>query len=249
SPSGGDLQVLASVPAVRLFVDRARRVEPAFELTRANAAAIADICTRLDGLPLGIELVAAQVSMLGPAGIRDRLAGHLPPLGPGLRDRPDRQRTLSAAIGWSYRFLDAPAQTLFARLSVFAGGCRLPELAAVCRSADAGADVHEVLASLLEHSLVTTTTDADAVRVRILEPIREYAYEQLVKSGSLDDARLRHAMAYLDLAEAQMQAVPGRGQAAIIERLADERDNFRAAIRWALEVGNVEVGQRLATAL
>jgi predicted ATPase/class 3 adenylate cyclase len=243
----GDLE---AVPSVRLFLERAQHVQPSFDLSSQDVAIIGDICTRLDGLPLGIELAAAQVAHLGPAGIRDRLALQLRIPGKGLRDRPARQRTLSDAIEWSYGLLDESARRLLARLAVFRGGCWAAELERVCGPPEElGMDVEDALATLVDHNLVRTASRVDGVRTEMLATIRSYASERLAETENVTEIRRRHALAYLALAEAAAPGLPGRGQAAVIARLADEQDNFRAAFRWAIETGNPEVGQRLGAAL
>src|SRR6266542_3549100 len=177
---GGDAAAASpeEAPALRLFVDRARALQPAFALTGENADAVSDICRRLDGLPLGIELAAARVPLLGPSGIRDRLARELRLPGPDTRDTPARQRTLRETIAWSHGLLEAPARTLFARLSVFVGGCRLEEMEAVCANLGGSGsdtpddlDMLDVLATLVDQSLVSTREGSAGVRIVILETI------------------------------------------------------------------------------
>jgi predicted ATPase/class 3 adenylate cyclase len=243
-------------PAVRLFVDRARALQPGFALTGPNSDAVTDICRRLDGLPLGIELAAARVSLLGLTGIRDRLARELRLPGPDARDTPARQRTLRETIAWSHGLLDAPARTLFARLSVFVGGCRLQEMEVVCANlSGSGADMPDeldmldVLATLVDQSIVSTREGSAGIRVVILETIRQYAAERLAENSDLATVRRRHALAYLDVAEACAPAMAARGQPTAVARLFEEQGNIRAAIRWAIEVGDAEVGLRYCTAL
>jgi tetratricopeptide (TPR) repeat protein len=247
-------------PALRLFVDRARALQPAFALTGGNAGAVTDICRRLDGLPLGIELAAARISLLGLTGIRDRLARELRLPGPAAGDTPARQRTLRETIAWSHGLLDAPAKTLFARLSVFVGGCRLQEMEAVCANlGESGSDtpdeldmldVLDVLATLVDQSLVSTREGSEAVRIVILETIRQFAAERMAEDADMAAAvRRRHAFAYLDVAEACAPAMAARGQPTAVARLSEEQGNIRAAIRWAIDAGDADVGLRYCAAL
>ncbi|MEO8228561.1 MAG: adenylate/guanylate cyclase domain-containing protein [Chloroflexota bacterium] len=241
---------LALIPSVALFVDRARRVQSTFALSSENVEPIADICRRLDGLPLGIELAAARVPLLGPSGIRDRLASRLPLPGSASVDVPARQRTLHDAIAWSHDLLDPSSQTLFARLAVFAGGCRAEELEAVCGpGGPPGQDALGSVADLVNQSLVMAVERRGVVRFEMLETIRESALERFAREADRAEIVRRHAIAYLALAEAGAPALRGRGQAPVIERFAAERDNLRAALRWAIDSGEAELGLRLATAL
>jgi predicted ATPase/DNA-binding SARP family transcriptional activator len=240
---------LDSIPAIRLFVDRARRVEPSFELGPENVATILEICRRVDGLPLGIELAAAQVASLGPDGVLDRLNKQLPVSDRGMRDQPARQQTLEAAIGWSYDLLDEPAGELLALLTVFAGGARPEQIAAVVLPAmdQSAGSVADRLATLVRHSLISGFPVGGGRRYSMLETVRAFAASRLPEDTRA--ARRRHALAYLDLAEDRAAWLPGRGQVAVLERLAEDRDNLRIATRWAIETGEVEVAQRLAAAM
>jgi predicted ATPase/class 3 adenylate cyclase len=242
---------LEAVPSVRLFVERSRRVEPDFELTTENSEAVADICRSLDGLPLGIELAAGQVAHLGPAGIRDRLNRRVGLPGAGQHDRPSRHQTLADAIAWSRDLLDEPARRLLARLSVFVGGCRSTELVAVCGPAqEIGADVEETVFALVDQNMVTAKPSREGdVRFGMLETIRTDAASRLAEAPDSQDIARRHALAYLNVAEGDAPKLPGRGQTAVLDRLADERDNFREALRWAIATGDADVAQRLAAAL
>jgi predicted ATPase/class 3 adenylate cyclase len=245
-----DLADIASIPAVRLFVERARRVQPDFTLTTANAEAIADICRRLDGLPLGIELAAARIAMLGPAGIRDRLAHHLALGGAAARDVPARQRTLDETIGWSHDLLDDSGRALFAKLAVFAGGWRLTEAEEVC--ADGGnlnGEVADLLDGLVEQSLVTINTREDGVRYGMLETIRQHAAQRLAKSDPDHELQRRHALTFLALAERTAPGLETHDAVSAISRLQEERDNLGSAIRFAVNSGDADVGLRLGRAL
>jgi predicted ATPase/class 3 adenylate cyclase len=241
---------LDAVPSVRLFVDRARHVRPDFELTAENAVAVAEICRRLDGLPLGIELAAARINLLGPVGIRDRLISRLGLGGGDVQGVPARQRTLRDTIAWSHDLLDAPGQALFSRVSVFAGGWRLAEAETVCGPAsELGGDVLDTLASLVDQSLVTTAAADGTVRFGMLETIREDAAARLSDEAAQAELGRRHALAYLDVAEANAVALTAADRRQAVERFAEERDNFRAAIRWAIDNGDADVGLRLGIAL
>ncbi|HEY8869353.1 MAG TPA: adenylate/guanylate cyclase domain-containing protein [Candidatus Limnocylindrales bacterium] len=239
---------LEVVPSVQLFVDRARRAQPSFELTPDNAASIVDICRRLDGLPLGIELAAARIRVLGVAGIRDRLAQRLGLPELPARDVPARQRTLRDAIAWSHDLLEPAEQGLLARLSVFAGGCQLAEAEAVCRPAtDTGDAVADGLTKLVDHSLVTATDRGAAVRFGMLETIREFADEHLAadeRPGLLH----RHARAYLALVEESAPRLFGREGAAAFDRVGEEWNNLSAAIHWSIDAGDAEMALRFGAA-
>jgi predicted ATPase/class 3 adenylate cyclase len=241
---------LMSVPAVRLFVDRAQRVQPAFRLTAENAAAVADICARLDGLPLGIELAAARVPLLGAAGIRDRLVQRAGLPAMPNRDAPARQETLREAIAWSHELLDAPGRALCARLSVFVGGCRIEQAVTVCGpDSELGADVEDTLASLVDHSLVTVSPAGDEVRYGMLETILAYAADRLTERGERPEIERRHAAAYLALAEGFAPALGTRERGVVVRRFRAEADNLQAAVRWSIETGETETGLRLAAAM
>ncbi|MEO8228560.1 MAG: adenylate/guanylate cyclase domain-containing protein [Chloroflexota bacterium] len=245
-----DPATAASVDSVRLFVERANRVQLGFSLTAENIDAVTGICTRLDGLPLGIELAAGRVRLLGAAAIADRIGRQLDLPGSAPRDLPERQRTLHSTISWSHELLDGPSRKLFARLAVFAGGWRIEEGDAVCGPSDElPVDFLEALSELAEQSLVKTSIGPDGPRFGLLETIRIFAAERLAEAGETDTIRRRHALSYLALAEASTAYVPGRDQRPWLARLSAEHDNLRAAIRWAIESGDAEVGLRLVAAL
>ncbi len=243
-PTAGEI---AGNPAVRLFVERAREVAPGFALAQANAAAVAAICRRLDGLPLAIELAAARVRLLSPTEVLARLDRALPLLAGGGRDLPARQRTMRDAIAWSYDLLDPAGQALFRRLSVFAGGWELAAAEAV------GAPVGDVLgplAGLVEQSLVVAVAEAGGgTRYRLLEPVGEYARERLEEGGEAEGARRRHAEYYLALAERAGPELAGPAQVAWLARLDREQDNVRAAMAWALAAPRLDIAARLGWAL
>ena len=233
--------------AVALFVERAQAVKPDFAITSDNASALAEICARLDGLPLAIELAAARIKLFPPQTLLQRLESRLQLLTGGARDLPIRQQTLRGEIDWSYSLLSEAEQTLFARLSVFAGGCSLEAAEAICNP-DGVPDVLEGLASLVDQSLLRQVGD-DEPRFSMLETIREYAAEQLEASGERETMRRHHASFFLTLAERAEREVDGPRQASWLEQLEVEHDNLRSALQWALDRGKAETALRLATAL
>ena len=239
-----DVAALARSPSVELFVERALAVRPDFGLTRENAAAVAGICARLDGLPLAIELAAARVTMLTPQVILRRLDRSLDLLSSGARDLPDRQRTLRGAISWSYDLLEPSARLLFERLSVFAGGATLELIDAVCGDGP----VFDDLTSLVEQSLVRQREIAAQPRYSMLATIREFASERLATRPHGYAARRRHASAFLDLAERAAAELDGPREGEWIQRLEMEHDNYRACLDWA-RAGEPGLGLRLATLL
>jgi predicted ATPase/DNA-binding XRE family transcriptional regulator len=261
-PTAGEV---AASPAVRLFVERARAVAPTFALTDANAAAVAAICRRLDGLPLAIELAAAWIRLLPPTALLARLDRALPLLEGGPHDLPERQRTLRDTIAWSYDLLDARDRQLLRRLAVFAGGCTIAAAEEIC--ADAGLPAGAILpaaAALLDQSLLQRTPAAAAAaseeaepRLVLLEMIREYAAERLAESGEEVAVRARHAAYFLAIAEegdasapdTSGAALPGGGDAAWLARLDAENDNLRAALGWTLGSGATVTALQLAGAL
>ena len=241
---GSSLEQLRSVDSVALFVQRARLLRPDFDLTPENAGAITEICARLDGLPLAIELAAARTRMFKPAEIASRLDHRLSFLAGG-RALSERQRTLRGAIDWSHELLEPSEQVLFRRLAVFAGGGTLEAVEAVCRPDELGLDAVEGVSSLHEKSLLYR--DAIAVaefRFAMLETIREYGLERLNGSGEAADLHRRHAMHFLELAERTAERVDGLDQYPLLEMLDTEVDNLRGAIQWMIDEG--DFGGRVA---
>jgi len=235
--------------AVRLFVERAAAASPGFTLTDANAADVATLCRRLDGLPLAIELAAARVRSFPPADLVAHLDRRFDLLAAGARTAPPRHRTLRAAIDWSYALLDDEERELFDQLGVFPSDVDFPAVAAVCRVGDADASVLlRLLPALVDKSLVATTQDGASVRYRLLESLREYAAARLAASGA-EPVRRRHADYYLGLAEQAAAHLRGPEQAAWLERLDAEHDHIRAALAWLLERGDADLGLRLALAV
>jgi predicted ATPase/serine/threonine protein kinase len=247
SRSKPSVEVLSQSPAVALFVQRAIAAKPNFELNRENAATVCEICARLDGLPLAIELAAARVKVLSPALMLTRLASRLQLLTGGARDLPQRQQTLRAAMDWSYDLLSAAEQKLFRRLSVFAGGCNLEGVEAVCDTkADLDLDLLDGMASMVDKSLVQQIEHGKGEsRFAMLETIREYAQEKLEASGEQPLTKRAHAAYCLVLAEEDATEVGAEW----LERFASEHGNFRAALEWLTETGDAEWGLRLGTAL
>jgi predicted ATPase len=246
------LELLSEYPAVALFVQRARAVKPGFALGEDNAAPVVQICARLDGLPLAIELAAARVKVLTPAAILGRLESRLRLLTGGARDLPERQQTLRGAMDWSHELLTGEEQKLFRRLSAFVGGFTLEAAEAV---ADAGADldldVFDGVASLVDKSLLLQTGEsAGEARFGMLGTIREYGLERLAASGEEPSTRRAHAAYFLVMAEdGAPHMAGGAEQAQWLERFFAEHDNIRSALGWLTRTGNADWGLRLARAL
>jgi predicted ATPase/Tfp pilus assembly protein PilF/transcriptional regulator with XRE-family HTH domain len=237
--------------AVALFVARAQAVKPSFALSASSAPVVAALCRQLEGLPLAIELAAAQLKLLTPRTLLGLLGRRLALLVGGPRDAPERQQTLRATLSWSYELLSPAEQTLLRRLCVFVGGCRLEAMAAVCGGgAELVGDLLQWLGALVDQSLVRAEEDADGeTRVVLLETIREYGLERLAGSGELEALRERHLDWCLALAEGAEPLLRGSEQGQWLERLDAEHDNLRAALAWARERGAGEQGLRLAGTL
>ncbi|HEX2068635.1 MAG TPA: adenylate/guanylate cyclase domain-containing protein, partial [Actinomycetota bacterium] len=246
-----DLATLSHYEAVALFIDRARGVKPDFAVTNENAPAVAEICARLDGLPLAIELAAARIRIFPPQTMLARLGDRLALLTGGSRDLPGRQQTLRQAVAWSHDLLSEPEQRLFARFAVFRGGAHFDDAEAVCGPADAlGMDVLEALDSLVEKSLLTVTDEGEGgPRFGMLETIREFAQEQLDQSGDADEVAGRHANVFLELAEEAERQVLGKEGGQWLDRLELDHDNIRAALDWACEGQHTEAALRMTGAL
>jgi non-specific serine/threonine protein kinase len=242
-----EVQDVAGNPAVALFVERARAAVPSFELSRDNAAVIAAICRRLDGLPLAIELAAPRVRVLTPMMLLSRLDSALPLLSGGARDLPERQRTMRRTIEWSHDLLGTPERTLLHALSVFRGGWSIDAAEAVAAGDEEPADdVLGAMASLVEQSLVATTTHVDgSTRYRLLVPVREFAEEHLDNSGRAGATRRRHADHYVALTGQAATELTGPRQVEWLARLDVERDNLRAALGYLLEVRDWEAAARM----
>jgi non-specific serine/threonine protein kinase len=258
-PARGRASSLADVArseAVRLFVERARAADPDVALTAHNAPALAEVCRRLDGLPLALELAAARVRVLPPEALLARLEPRLPLLTGGPQDAPARQRTLRATLEWSHDLLEPAERALFRRLAVFAGGWTLAAAEAVCGAAGplaAGPPVAELLdalAALADRSLVSVAPRAGgAPRFAMLETVGEFARDRLLESGETAALRRRHADHFVALAEAAAAGWRGPQQAAWLARLDEEHENLEAALAWAADAGEAALGLRLAAAL
>ena len=237
---------VAEFEAVRLFVQRAQAADPSFTLSDANAATVAEICARLDGLPLAIELAAARARLLGPDAILSRLAHRLQLLTGGPVDLPERQQTLRATLDWDYDLLEPEEQEVFRKLAVFSGGFTLT---AAERVIGPGADVFETVDSLTSKSLLMQAEDPADARFSMLRTLREYAHEKLDESGEAADVRKAHAAFFLGLAEEAGPALKGAEQVRWLEVLDREADNMRAALRWAAESADADTELRLTAAL
>jgi predicted ATPase/DNA-binding CsgD family transcriptional regulator len=248
-----DLATLSHYAAVALFIQRAQAVKPDFQVTNANARAIVEICARLDGLPLAIELAAARMKLLPPQALLARLGHSLQVLTGAARDLPARQQTLRNTIEWSYNLLDASEQRLFQRLSAFVGGCTLEAIEAVYttfyRTQGAG-QLLDGVASLIDKSLLQQTAqEGEEPRFAMLETIRAYGLEVLAAGGEMEAIQQAHAVYYLALAEMVEPEFAGPQQVVWLERLEQEHDNLRAALQWFLERGEVEQGIKMALRL
>jgi predicted ATPase len=246
------VETLSQYPAVALFTERAVAAKPDFVLTADNALAVAEICARLDGLPLAIELAAARIKMLPPVALAARVQSRLQLLTSGARDLPKRQQTLRSAMDWSHDLLSAEEQKLFRRLGVFVGGCTLEGAEAVCNTRnDLGVDLFEAMASLVDKSLLQQVERQGEARFLMLETIREYALEHLAASGEEPETRRAHAAYCLVLAEeGEGTIVLSNPEHAIwLDRFDIEHDNFRAALDWLIQAGNAQWGLRLGAAL
>ena len=248
-PAGDSLEQLSANPAVALFVDRARDVQPGFELAPDQGMAVAGIIARLDGLPLAIELAASQVRVLTPPAILKRLEAHQPLMPAATRGRPARQHTMRAAIDWSYELLDGPERRLLSRLAVFPGGFSLEAAAAVADPGDLGIALIDGVAALLGKSLLRQTDGDTEPRFRMLETIREYAAERLRTDFDADGTERRQAAFYVSFAEAAEPHLTRMEQASWLDRCEVERPNLRRAIDWAIGSGEADVGLRMAAAL
>ncbi|MGH9503526.1 MAG: tetratricopeptide repeat protein [Terriglobales bacterium] len=242
---------LAQNAAIELFVQRAAAVWPDFAITSENATAVQEICSRLDRLPLAIELAAARTRVLSPGAILDRLQSRLQLLTGGALDLPERQQTLRNTIDWSHDLLNDAERKLFRRLSVFVGGCTLEAAEAVCNtSRDLGIDLFEGLSSLMDKNLVQHVDRAGAEpRVAMLETIREYASERLQEAGERSAARRAHAAYCLVLSEEGNPELSTEVRARWLAQCDVEIDNFRFALDWLFETLDLDWGFRLCVAL
>jgi predicted ATPase len=250
-----DLEATGQYDAVMLFCDRAQAVKADFDLTSENAGAIVEICQRVDGLPLALELAAARIRLFSPRALVRQLSSRLSILTGGAQDIPIRHQTLRGTIEWSYHLLNEDDRKLFARLSVFSGGCSLEAAHEVCNArSDLTVGVLDGLSSLVDKSLLVVDEqeapggDAEP-RFVMLETIREYAWEQMVASHDADASRRQHAIFFLRMVEEAEPHLVGPAQVSWLTRLDGELDNLRAALRWTIESGEDDIGLRLAGSL
>lgn len=244
-------ELIESFDAVRLFVERAALAKPGFGLNAGNASAVAQICSRLDGIPLALELAAAGLRSLSPEEVSERLDDRFRLLTGGPRTVLPRQQTLRAAVDWSYELLSQPERVLLRRLSVFAGGFTLGAVDAVCgdRLLD-GRAVDDLLRRLVDRSLVTASEPMESTRYSMLETIRQYAAERLLEAGEVEELRRRHAGWFVAFAEEAEPGLLGADQKTIMDRVEEEHDNLRQSLAWATDSGDgPSIGLRLAGAL
>jgi predicted ATPase/class 3 adenylate cyclase len=244
-----DPAVLAECESVRLFVDRVRDFKPDFELSRETAPVVAAICTRLEGMPLAIELTAPRMGLLTPQALLNRLNDRLGFLKGGAKDLAQRHQTLRAAIDWSYNLLEEPDRALFRQAAVFVGGFSVESAEAVCGMDTAVPDLLGGLASLADKSLLKRGEVEGELRLSMMETIREYALEQLRVTPGYSAVRALHAMHFVRLAEELAPGLMGKDQRRFVGRMLTEADNIRAALTWALEQPTAEVTSRLMHAL
>ncbi|MFN2590149.1 MAG: adenylate/guanylate cyclase domain-containing protein [Actinomycetota bacterium] len=237
------LEQVSQYEAVALFIERARAVRSDFVVTNENAPAVAEICVRLDGLPLAIELAAVRIKVLSPDEILSRLGRRLPLLTGGAKNLPERQRTLRNAIAWSHDLLDEGERRFFARLAAFAGGATLDAMEAVCNpDGELGVETLDVVGSLVDKSLLRRTESPHGeARFGMLETIREFAAERLAEAGE-DEISRRHARYFQALAERAEAEFVGPDDHVWLDRFEREHDNVRAALRWAISNGEAEIG-------
>jgi predicted ATPase/DNA-binding CsgD family transcriptional regulator len=243
------IESVSESEAGSLFVQRVQRMLPRFVLSADNAPAVAQICARLDGLPLAIELAAARCKLMTPQALLARLDSRLTVLASGSRDAPARQRTLRDTLEWSYNLLDRDEQVLFARLAVFRGGCSLDASEAVCGDG-LSTDVLDGLASLVDKSFVQQKETAEGdPRFMMLETIHEYGWERLEFSGEAEAMRGRHARYFVGLAENAEPELRMAPHIRWFKRFGLEHDNLRQVLEWSLSQGDVSLGVRLSGAI
>ena len=245
-PADAPLDDIARCESVRLFVDRARGIDPDFALSAQNAADVVQVCRRLDGVPLAIELAAARVNAMNPRELARGLDRRFETLAGGRRRAVQRHQTLRATIDWSYDLLSEPEQRLLARLAVFAGGCTRDAAQAVCAGDPIEADrVFELLAGLVSRSLVVAERESAETRYRLLETIREYGEDRLAECGETDASRRRHAEYFTQFAGTISGVIAGPQQIEAARRLAAEDENMLAAENYAVDVDDVDLALRL----
>ncbi len=248
--AGSSAERIARSDAVALFLQRVRSVQPEFELTGANAPVVAAICARLDGIPLALELAAAQLKYMSLSALQHRLDNRLALLDGGPRDLPARQRSLQATVAWSHQLLTGPEQALFRRLAIFVGGFSVDAVEAVCGSGEPAGDGAHALVALVDKSLIQTIgSPGGDVRFTMLETIREYAWECLLESGEQSSTADRHADYFCAFAEAAAPHMSSAERGPWLQRLDVEEGNVRRAFSWTTSGGDPCVGLRLAGAL
>lgn len=244
------VEALLEFPANRLFVERVKAVAPSFRLRLDNLAPVAQICHRLDGIPLALELAAARVGAMTIEQVAERLHDRFALLTRGRRTALQRHQTLRSLIDWSHELLAEPERVLLRRLSPFAGGCTLDEAEAVCSAAPlAGSEVLDLLTRLVEKSLVVFDDHASPPRYRLLETIRQYGTEKLVEAGEFEAVRQRHLECYLALAEVIRPMLTRQEQLSWHARAEAELENFRLVLHWSLQSKQPEMGLRLFSSL
>jgi len=247
-----ELQPLSQYSAVQLFIQRCQSVRVDFQITNENAAAVAEICHRLDGLPLAIELAAARIKLLPPHALLSRLERRFEVLRGGTKDLPERHQTMYNAIDWSFGLLEENERRLFQRLSVFRGGWTIEAALAVCSSeGQSQVEILDGLQMLVDNNLLTSSADTHGEpRLKMLESIREFAFERFMETSEAEMISKRHAQYYADLAEqAEKEKFGSAQQLAWRNRLEAELDNLRAAMSWALEYKHYSCELRIATGL
>ena len=241
-----NLDTFSRCDAIQLFLDRARAVKPGFRVTKRNAAAVGEICTRVDGLPLAIELAAARTRVLPPEALLGRLSSSLELLTGGPKDAPNRHQTLRATVDWSYRLLNESEQTLFRRLAIFADGCSLEAVDAVYSDPD---NLLENLSSLVDKNLLIAHESEGEPRFRMLEILREYGVERLTRSGEEEDVKARHATYFLRQAEQAQSELAERVAPEWVEQFEEWHADLCAALSWFVSRGESEQAFRLVLAL
>jgi predicted ATPase len=237
-------------PSELLFLDRARAVRPSFANDPLDQPLVAEICRRLEGLPLAIELAASRARTLSPRALLDQLGKRLDLLSAGPTNLPERQRSARGALDWSYQLLDDSERRFFTRMALFSGGATLEAVTAVCADVgDGQALAAQVLEALVDQSLLYVSDVADTTRFQMLETIRVYAVERLSAAGEVEVLRQRHADYFAELAERAVPGLKGAEQIAWLKRLEADHDNLRAALQWSLESAHDELAGRLCAAV
>ncbi len=246
-----DLQPISQYPAIQLFVERARAVKPDFEVTSDNAVAVCDICKRLDGLPLAIELAAARIRILSPRALLDRLGRRFEILRDGSRDLPERQRTLFGAIAWSYRLLSPPQQRLLRNVSIFSDQWTFEAAAAVgYGDGDDPTSLYDELEILIDNNLLKPPREADGeLHLGMLETIREFGRQRLQEAEEADAVRDRHVRYYVSYARQAQAELNGPSQEVWHRRIDGDLEDIRQAVNWALQRGQLESAARIVIGL